>query len=107
MSAIDRSAQFDKIADKARSASAKLKAAGNRARDRLQTDVGHARDRATAAAGQLNDKSVGARSKAALQWHELRTKWQAQVAKGKADGQDRHERLDADLAANHGEPAEE
>jgi len=91
MSANDPSAQLDKISEKARRASEKLKAAGNRTKDRLQADVVSARGRASAAADRLNDKAVDARSKAASQWREIRAKWDTSVAKGKAAGKDRAE----------------
>ena len=99
MTDIDLSAQFDKISDKAKSASDKLKAAGQGTRDRLETDVVDARDRASAAADRLNDK-------ASSQWQEVRAKWQAHVAKVKSNVRDTHDRIDADLAANDGDLAE-
>src|SRR4051812_33446096 len=46
MAGIDLSTQFDKISDKAKIASDKLKAANNSTKERLQSDVTDARDRA-------------------------------------------------------------
>ena len=63
MADIDLSTQFDKISDKAKIASDKLKAANNKTRERLESDVTDARDRASAAADRLNDKAVDARTR--------------------------------------------
>ena len=81
MADIDLSTQFDKISDKAKIASDELKAANNKTRERLESDVTDARDRASAAADRLNDKAVDAKDKASSQWHEMRATWQAHVAK--------------------------
>ena len=83
MTDIDLSAQFDKISEKAKNASDKLKAARQGTRDRLESDVISARDRASAAADRFNDKAVDAKDKASSQWQEMRAKWQAHVAKVK------------------------
>ena len=81
MADIDLSTQFDKISDKAKIASDKLKAANNSTKERLESDVISARDRASAAADRLNDKAVDAKDTASSQWHEMRATWQAHVAK--------------------------
>jgi hypothetical protein len=49
MADIDRSAQFDRISDQAKTASDKLKAANQSTRDRPESDVDSARDRPAAA----------------------------------------------------------
>ena len=98
MSDIDLSTQFDKISDKAKIASDELKAANNKTKERLQSDVADARDRASAAADRLNDKAVDTKDNASSQWHEMRATWQAHVAKVKAHVNDRQDRLDAHLS---------
>ncbi|HEY2502299.1 MAG TPA: hypothetical protein VGI68_13005 [Mycobacterium sp.] len=46
MANIDLSAQFDKISDRAKADTEKVKAAGQRTRDQLEDDVASARERA-------------------------------------------------------------
>jgi hypothetical protein len=107
MTNIDLNAQFEKISDKAKTASDKLKDAGQSTRERLETDVISARDRAGAGADRLNDKAVDAKDKAASQWQEVHAKWQAHVAKVKANVEDKQDRLDADFAADDADLAED
>jgi hypothetical protein len=107
MADIDLSAQFDKISDKAKSASDNLKAAGQGTRDRLESDVISARDRASAAADRLNDKAVDAKDKASSQWQEMHANWHAHVAKVKASAKKRQDHIDAGFAANDADLAED
>ncbi len=51
MADVDLSTQFDKISDKAKTASDKLKAANNKTKEQLESDVTDARDRASAGGG--------------------------------------------------------
>jgi hypothetical protein len=81
MADIDMSARFETISEKARVASGNLKAARQRTVERLESDANSARDRAAAAADRLNDKATAAEDKASSQWREVRSKWQAHVAK--------------------------
>jgi hypothetical protein len=71
----DVNAHFEKISDKAKTATDHLKAAGQKTRDQLEGDVKSARDKATAKADQLKDKTDAARDKASSQWQEVRDKW--------------------------------
>ncbi|MCW2653814.1 MAG: hypothetical protein JWR32_4790 [Mycobacterium sp.] len=84
MSDADLKAQFEKIADTARTATDKVEAAGQRTRDQLEADVATAQERATAAADRMKDKSDAARDTASSDWQEMREKWNAHVAKVRA-----------------------
>ena len=57
----DLSTQFEKVSDKAKAAADALKAANERTRDQLKSDVASARDRADAATDRLKDKADDAR----------------------------------------------
>jgi hypothetical protein len=100
MADIDRSAQFDRISDEAKTASDKLKAANQSTRDRLESDLDCARDRAAAAADRINDKADAAGDKASSEWHEIRAKVKANAKKGQ-------DHLDARLAETDAEMAED
>ena len=84
MSDADLKAQFEKISDTARTATDKVKAAGQRTRDQLEADVDSAHERATAAADRMKDKADAARDDASYEWQEIREKWHAHVAKARA-----------------------
>ena len=91
-----------------KSATDKLKAAGDTTGDQLETEVGGARDKATAAADQLKTKADDARDGASSQWQAIRDSWHSHVAKARkrvkntADIFDaRRAALDADLAEDY------
>jgi predicted nucleic acid-binding Zn-ribbon protein len=102
----DLSAQFEKISDKAKSATDELKAAAHETRDQLETDIGSARDRATAATEQLKRKADAARDDASSQWREIRDSWHDHVAKARARVQTAGDRLSAHQAERDAEFAE-
>jgi len=70
----DVNAHFEKISDKAKTGTDHLKAAGQKTRVQLESEVKSARDKATAKADQLKDKTDAARDKASSQWQEVRHK---------------------------------
>jgi hypothetical protein len=74
------STQFEKISDKAKSVADKLKAANERTRDQLESDVADARQGAEAAADRLRAKADDAGDAASSHRQQLRGKWQAHVA---------------------------
>ena len=61
MADIDLSKEFEKISDKARTATAELKAASAKTKDQLDTDVAKARERAAAAADEFDGKAEAGR----------------------------------------------
>ena len=75
----DLSTQFEKISDKAKAAGGSLKAANERTREQLATDVDNARDRAAAAADHVKEKADAARDTASSHWQELRDNWHEHV----------------------------
>ena len=99
MSDADLKAQFEKISDTARTATDKVKAAGQRTRDQLEADVDSAHERATAAADRMKDKADAARENASSEWQEIREKWHAHVAKARARAHKKKDQIDAQNAA--------
>jgi lysozyme family protein len=99
MSDIDLKGQFEKISDTAKTATDKVKAAGERTRDQLEADVATARDRATAAVDRMKDKADTARDNASSEWQEFRDKWHAHVAKVRARAHEKKDHIDAHNAA--------
>ena len=95
----DLSTQFEKISDKAKAAADKLKAANERTRDQLESDVASARESADAAADRLKAKADDARDTASSHWQQLRGKWQAHVAEVRARADRAKAKVDADGAA--------
>jgi hypothetical protein len=81
MAGNDFSAQFEKISDKAKTATNTLRAAGDKTKDKLAADAAAAAEKATAAANRFKDEADGDREKVSSQWQDLRDKWQAHVAK--------------------------
>ena len=71
----DLNTQFEKISDKAKAAADKLKAANERTRDQLESDVATARESADAAADRLKAKADDAKDTASSHWQQLRGKW--------------------------------
>jgi hypothetical protein len=92
-------AQFEKIADTARSATEKVEAAGQRTRDQLEADVAAAHERATAAAVRRKDKSDAAGDTASSEWQEVREKWNAHVAKVRAHAHEKMGQIEAHNSA--------
>jgi hypothetical protein len=99
MSDADLKAQFEKIADTARTATDKVEAAGQRTRDQLEADVATAHERATAAADRMKDKADAAGDDASSDWQEIREKWHAHVAKVQARAHKKKDQIDAHNAA--------
>jgi hypothetical protein len=99
MSDADLKAQFEKISDSAKTATDKVKAAGERTRDQLEADVAAAGARATAAADRIKDKADAARDDASSEWQEIRDKWDAHVAKVRARAHEKKNQIDAHNAA--------
>ena len=99
MSDADLKAQFEKISDTARTATDKVKAAGERTREQLEADVDSAHERATAAADRMKDKADGARDNASSEWQEMREKWHAHVAKARVRAHKKKDQIDAHNAA--------
>jgi hypothetical protein len=106
MARTDLSAQFDKISDRAKTATQHLRAAGQGTRDQLAVDAAKARDKATAAADQLKDNADGARNRVSSHWQEVRGKWQAHVAEVRNRVEDKADQLDARAAATDADIAE-
>jgi hypothetical protein len=94
----DLSTEFEKISDRAKTATNNLRAASQRTRDQLAVDAVSARNRATAAADQLKDNVSGAHDQVSSQWQEIRGKWQAHVAKARSSLQEKKDQFDADAA---------
>jgi hypothetical protein len=63
MERTDLGTEFEKISDKAKTATDKLKAANLRNKDQLETDVARARDKAAATADQFKHKADAAHIK--------------------------------------------
>ena len=103
MADTDLSARFEKISDSAKTATDKVKAAGQRSKEQLETDVASARDKATAAADQFKDKAAAARSS---QWDEVRGTWQTHVAKVRPDVKVKKVKFHAKEAAEDADRAE-
>ena len=99
MSDADLKAQFEKIANTARTAADKVEAAGQRTRDQLEADVETAHEKAEAAADRMKDKADAARDNASSEWHEIREKWHAHVAKVRARAHEKKDQIDAHNAA--------
>ena len=99
MSDADLKAQFEKIADSARTAADKVEAAGQRTRDQLEADVETAHEKADATADRMKDKADDARDNASSDWQEIREKWQAHVAKVRARAHKKKDQIDAHNAA--------
>jgi hypothetical protein len=99
MSDADLKAQFEKIADTARTATDKVEAAGQRTRDQLEADVATAHQSATAAADRMKDKADAARDDASSDWQEIREKWHAHVVKVQARAHKKKDQIDAHDAA--------
>jgi hypothetical protein len=103
MAETDFCAQFEKLADKAKTAAAELSAAAEKTRDQLERDVTTARERAAASAEQFKDRGGAAGAKASSQWDEIRGRWQAHVAKVRDEARRKGAELDAkdaDVEAN-------
>jgi hypothetical protein len=98
MANTDLSTEFEKISERAKTATNNLRAASQRTRDQLAVDAAGARDRATAAAHQFKDNAADAGDKVSSQWQEIRGKWQAHVAKARTSVKEKKEQLDADAA---------
>ena len=108
----DLSTEFEKISDKAKTATNNLRAANQHTRDQLAADAARARDKATAAANHLKDNAVDAKHKASSHWEEIRGKWKAHVAEvqsrldAKADKLDaRAAVMDADISESYARDA--
>jgi hypothetical protein len=99
MSDADLKAQFEKIADSARTAADKVEAAGQRTRDQLEADVDTAHEKADAAADRMKDKADAARDDASSDWQEIREKWHAHVATARARAHKKRDKIDAHNAA--------
>jgi hypothetical protein len=106
MERTDLGTEFEKISDKAKTATDKLKAANLRNKDQLETDVARARDKAAATAGQFKHKADGAHDQASSQWQEIRGKWQAHVTKVRTNVKNKQARFDAKEAATDADIAE-
>ena len=106
MANTDLSTQFEKISDRAETATNNLRAASQRNRDQLAVDAADARDKATAAANQLKGNAVGTRNKVSSHWQEIRDKWQAHVAKVQTRIDEKADQLDARAAATDADIAE-
>ena len=106
MANTDLSTQFEKISDRAKTATNNLRAASQRSRNQLAVDAASAHDKATAAANQLKDNADGARNKVSSQWQEIRDKWQAHVAKVQTRVDEKADQLDARVAAADADLAE-
>jgi hypothetical protein len=102
----DVSAQFEKISDKAKTATDKIKSASQSTREKLDADVARARVKASEAADQFKDKAHTAREKTSSRWQEMRGKWQAHVAKVRADAKKKKHQLDVHEAARDANEAE-
>jgi hypothetical protein len=94
----DLSTEFEKISDKAKTATQNLRAAGQRTKDQLAGDVANTREKATATANHLKDHADGARDKASSHWQEFRGKWLVHVAKVRASVNEKKDQIDADTA---------
>src|ERR1700759_4040156 len=79
----DFSAQFEKISDKAKKATATLRAPGDKTKNKLAADAAAAAEKATAAANRFKDKADRDREMASSQWQDIRDKWEAHVAKAR------------------------
>jgi hypothetical protein len=99
MSDTDLNGQFEKIADTARTATDKIRVAGERTRDQLKADVDAARKKADAAADRVKDKAIAARGHATSDWQEIRDKWHAHVGKIRARASETKDRIDAHNAS--------
>jgi hypothetical protein len=64
MAGADLRTQFEKISDSAKAANDKVKAAGKKTRDQLDTDLASAKAKASAAANRLSKKADAAEDKA-------------------------------------------
>jgi hypothetical protein len=106
MTQADVSTRFEKISDNAKAATNHLKAAGQKTKDQLESEIASARDRATAKADQIKGKTDVARDEASSQWHELRDKWHAHVAKMREDIEKKKDQYDAHEAANDADRAQ-
>src|SRR3954447_3852563 len=93
------SAQFDTISDKAKAAGDTLKAANERTREQLATDVDTARNRAAAAADHVKGKADAARDTASSHWQELRNNWHAHVEEVHSRVNKHLDKIDAKEAA--------
>jgi len=106
MSDADLKARFEKISDKAKTATDKVEAAGERTRDHLESDVAAARAKAAAAADRMKDKADTARDNASSEWQEIRDKWAAHVAKVRARAHEKKDHIHAHNAAVDAEMSE-
>jgi hypothetical protein len=95
MSDADLRAQFEKIADTARTATDKVEAARQRRRDQLEADVATAHESATAAADRMKDQADAARDDGSSDWQEIREEWRAHVVKIQARAHKKKDQLDA------------
>src|SRR5580698_3179198 len=100
MSDVDLKAQFGKIADSARTATDKVKAAGGRTRDHLEADAEAAHEKVDAAVDRMKDKADAARDNASSDWQEVREEWHAHVAKARARVHKKKGQIDAHNAAH-------
>jgi hypothetical protein len=98
METTDLGTQFEKISDKATSATQHLRESSQRTRDQLAADAAGAREKATAAADRFKANADGARDRASSHWQDIRDKWQAHVAKVRTSVKERKEQFDADSA---------
>ena len=103
MADTDFSKQFDKIADSAKAAGDKVRAANAHTRDQLEAEADAAREKASKTADQLKDKAAGAHEKASSQWQDVRAKWSDHVTKMKKDAERRKAKHDAKEAAQEAE----
>ena len=102
----DFSAQFEKISDRAETATDTLRAAGDKTNDKLAADAAAAGEKAAAAANRFKDKADGDREKVSSQWQDIRDKWQAHVAKVQRNVKEHKERFDAHEAATDADMAD-
>ena len=103
MADTDFSKQFDNIADRAKAAGDKVRAANAHTRDQLEAEADAAREKASKATDQLKDKAAAAHEKASSQWQEVQAKWRDNVSKMKKDAEHRKAKHDAKEAAQQAE----
>jgi hypothetical protein len=102
----DLSTEFEKISDKAKTATTNVHAASQHTRAQLAADTARARDKASAAANQLKDNAVDAHKKVSSHWQEIRGKWKAHIAEVQNRLDEKADKLDARAAAMDADIAE-